>query len=317
MIHRARIIVALLLLFFTSSPMIYPQMPKHSTDPAMAEFVYDDVANFVRVFKLLGSGGDTIAILENEYIAKGSPGLRAFVADYGLDAATLAGAIRQSPEDYAALPKKLIWLKEQQRSLVTAFRKLKFFIPDAVFTPTYFLVGAGRGIASGSIEGQLVTVEKGASKIVESRLNTLVVHELVHLNQAIAIGSPEKYHAIYGPEKSLLALSIREGMAEFFTELVTGQYTQEKARRFVYSNEERLWNKFKAEMKGSETGDWMWTTPADSGQPRDVGYVFGARIVEHYYKHSSDIREAVTYLLSLTDYDSFMERCQYGSRFVN
>jgi hypothetical protein len=74
---------------------------------------------------------------------------------------------------------------------------------------------------------------------------------------------PEKYAALFGPEKNLLGLCIREGIGEFFTYLVTGTITQDEALRFTTKNEKSLWDWFKKEMGGSETGDWMWKKPED------------------------------------------------------
>lgn len=308
-------LTALFLCFSGSIISLRAQLPELTRDPSLAIFVYDDVNNFIHAFNLLGPGADTLTVLQQEYLDKGTPGLKAFIEKYDLDAVKLADAIDRFPEDYTALPEKLTWLQQQQDSIIFSFKKLKSFIPDAVFAPTYYLIGSGRGIGAASVEGPLITIEKNAHTVVNEKLKTLVVHEHMHINQAISIGSVEEYRAIYDSGRSLLAFCIREGMAEFFTEMVTGKYVQENAREFVYKNEKRLWNQFKDEMYETDPKEWMWSTPTNPEQPRDIGYVFGALIVEYYYKRSTDVNEAVPYLLSLTNYDEFMKRCQYENKF--
>jgi len=207
------------------------------------------------------------------------------------------------------------WLKTQEDSIKAYFEKFKHFVPQAIFPPTYYLVDRRRGIGSGSLEGQLITIEKEAFRITDKGLKTHILHELVHLNQLQAIGSYEKYLAIYRDEKSLLAITMREGIAEFFAELVTGKYTQDEARRFTSIHDMELWQKFEKEMYNKDLGDWMYEKPENQEQPRDVGYVFGAFIAEYYYKKSLDLKRATWELLSLTDYKTFIEKCNYPDKF--
>ena len=70
-------------------------------------------------------------------------------------------------------------------------------------------------------------------------------------------------------------------------------------------------------MNGKETGDWMWEKPDNPNQPRDIGYVFGALIVEYYYKHAPDVFETTKDILSVTDYPAFLERTEYQHKFDN
>ena len=290
-------------------------MASFTQDPTEAKIVYQDINNFIQAFRSLDENSDTVKVFQAEYIEKGTPGLKIFIEKYGLSAEKLTMAIHKNPEDYKAIAAKLAWLKTQEDSIRQYFEKFKQFIPGAVFPPTYYLIDIRRGIGSGSTEGQLITIEKEAKRITDPGLKTHIVHELVHLNQLNAIGSLEKYLAIYNSEKSLLAITIREGIAEFFAELITGKYTQDEAYFYTRSNEKELWIRFEKEMLGKETGDWMWTKPENPDQPRDVGYVFGALIVEHYYKKSLDLNMTVSEILSITDYINFIDKSGYADKF--
>ena len=117
-------------------------------------------------------------------------------------------------------------------------------------------------------------------------------------------------------EQSLLAICIREGVAEFFADLVTVEGKKE-ALRYLVKNEQEMWRRFQVDMCGSETKDWVWSKPVYEGQPQDIGYVIGSKIIEYYYKHSMYLDEAVREILSITDYKEFLEKKGYINKFID
>jgi hypothetical protein len=142
-------------------------------------------------------------------------------------------------------------------------------------------VAGYRGIGSGSVEGPLLSIEtQSPESIAAGDLESALVHEMIHMQQLSATG--EAYFDIFsGPQSTLLALSIREGGATFFSRLITGGSEHKNAARdYFLAHERELWPAFEADMLGSDTGDWLWQTPSNPDQPRDVGYAIGALIVE-------------------------------------
>jgi hypothetical protein len=283
-----------------------------TTDPQKAPFVLDDIHTFNKAFKLLTIDSDSIKILQTEYLDKGTPGLKMFIEKYDLGVERLMKAIQKRPEKYASLANLPDPLEEKITLYRKAYVKLKKYIPDVVYPPTYFLVAGYWGIGSGSVEGQLISVEKWNRPLEDK--STLLIHELVHFQQVVAVGY-EKYAALFGPEKSLLGLCIREGIGEFFSFLVNGSITQGKALEFTLKNEKRLWIELQKEMNGSETGDWMWSKPADPKQPRHVGYAMGFRIVQSYYDTAPDKDIAVKEILSVMNYSEFLQKSGYANKF--
>jgi len=279
-------------------------------DPANAEFVYDDIHNFVRAFNMLKDGGDTLAILQAEYIDKATPGLKEFGNKYGLDLEKLVAAINKNPEKYADLHEIPELLSEREPHFRDAFTRLTEIYPDAKFPPTYFVVEYQRGIGSGSAAGQLIAVDRWKAPL-DNKI-TMITHELTHMQQVMAIGYPE-YVKLFGPKKSLLGLCIREGTAEFIADLVTGTITQDEALEWTLANEPRLKAEFMKDKDNVETGDWMWSKPEDPDQPRHVGYVIGYRIVESYYNNADDKARAIREILGVTDYQAFFENSGYIS----
>ena len=61
----------------------------------------------------------------------------------------------------------------------------------------------------------------------------------------------------------------------------------------------------------------MWSKPDDPEQPRDIAYVFGARIVESYYESASDKRRALREIFSVTDYERFLDQSGYAAKVAN
>jgi hypothetical protein len=312
-----RILVAVLTaaICWSTVPAAHGQLTKdRATSAAEARFVTEDVENFLDAYARLDAGSDSVAVLNRYYLERASPGLSMFIEKYDLTARRLARAIGRYPETYDRLPSTLRAVESKEPSYRESYARMKEVIPDAEFPPTYFLVGAHRGIGSGSAEGPLITIEKSSEQSLRDDPNALLVHEMVHLQQVRLIGL-DKYLAIYGPEKSLLAMTLREGIAEYFTDRITGTMTQEEALSYTLEHERSLWNRFQEEMHGAETGNWMWTTPSDPDQPPHVAYVLGAKIVETFFESASDKNGAVREILSVTDYPDFVERSRYEHRF--
>lgn len=267
--------------------------------------VYDDVANFAAAFAALAGGGDTAAILQRNYIDRATPGLRLYLTKYPYTAAQLAAAIQRFPQDYAGVAKRLEWLRSQRDSIGQLYAAFARRVPIVATLPLYFVVGVHTGTASGSEVGALISVENGAGNAVRANLSEFIAHELTHIQQFSTIGMPN-YQALFGPRKSLLGLTIREGIAELVADLVTGKMTQERARPYLRDNLPSIWREFRKEMCGTETGDWMFRRPANPQQPSFVAYVLGAEIARSYYDGRPDKRQAIIELLAVDDYPAFL-----------
>ncbi len=281
-----------------------------TTNPTNAPFVYDDVENFMRAMSLMAEDGGSVAILESEYFEKATPGLKQFVIKYGLTAEAVVAAMKKYPQKYEQLGERLVQLKSREAAFRASFVRVKEVVPQVVFPPTYFLVADHSGIASGSPDGQLISLERKTRESID-RMETLLAHELFHFQQLKATG-PDEFYALFGEKKTLLGLTIREGAAEFVAGRTTGRISQQDALDYVLRYEREVWERFQPQMMGRDTSGWMWSKPSDPDQPRDVAYALGSRIVEAYYKRVADKRQAMQAILSVTDYPSFLEKSGYG-----
>jgi hypothetical protein len=287
--------------------------PVITTDVQKVQFVYDDIHRFNEAFNKFPGSKDSIALLNETYFSKASDGLKVFIRQYGLSDSGLLRAIQKYPDTYVATRNVVNNIEADKEYYLGVLRKYQSIFPNAVFPPFYFLIGERLGINSGSAIGVLFEVEawENGEQLLYS---SVLAHELTHFQQRTHIGH-EKYIAIYGEEKTLLALTIREGVAEFFANLVTGRYTQEKARRYVEQNEKAIWDRFQKDKMNKETGEWMFVQPKDKEQPRDVGYILGARIVQYYYDRATDKQKALKHILNITDYNLFLDQSKYAEKF--
>ena len=283
-------------------------------DPHKATFIYQDIENFLRVIESIVAGMDSREALQSLYLDAASPGLRMFIQKYDLSVERIEGAMEKHPEAYARLADNLETLKAREPSFREAYAAIKSMIPNAVFPPTYFLVAGHRGIGSGSTEGPLISVEKKTPGSIQEGLAATLVHEMIHMEQLAAVG--EEYFAIFsGPERTLLATSIREGAATFMAEMIAGGSKHKNlARDYYLEREAELWSAFEKEMLGQEMGDWLWKKPANPQQPQDLGYAIGARIVEAYYRQAEDKRVAAQEIMAITDYPAFLRSSGYADK---
>jgi hypothetical protein len=280
-----------------------------------AVFVYDDVERFIHVMDGIREGADTLAALQSGYLDEASPGLVMFIGKYNLTAERLLRAIREYPYDYQAIGAKLAALRMSEAGYREVYADLNKVVTDAVFPPTYFLVGAHRGIGSGSTEGPLITIEKKSIKGIQEDLAATLVHEMAHMEQLAVLG--DAYFDIFsGPGKTLLATSVREGVATLLSEVITGGSPHKnEARAYLLAHEAELWEQFSEVMLGSDMGDWLWSDPANPEWPRDLGYAMGARIAEVYLERADDRDRAVRDILAITDYEAFLRKSGYGTQF--
>jgi len=120
-----------------------------------------------------------------------------------------------------------------------------------------------------------------------------------------------QYRSIYGASGSLLAIAVREGAADLLAQLTSGDHINQRAHAYGLQHERELWKQFQREMHETATGDWFFVTPANKAWPQDLGYFIGYRIGESYYRRTTDKRQALHDMLSVTDYRAFLRSSAY------
>ena len=310
-----KIFAASLVIISLSGLVIQAQLKCEITDdPVKVQFFYDDVRNFLYAMDMLDKGGDAEAILQKEYLDKATPGLKEYIRESGATAKRFVEVIQKKTAQYSALRALPDQLIPQERNIREAFADLAKVVPDPVFIPIYYFIGIGSsGLNAQPSEYGIIVALTELSED-PSVLKAPLVHELIHVKNALTVGI-EEYMQVFGPKMSLLALSIREGTAYFLTLLSTGEHTHIRAYNYLIENEKTIWERFKADMNNRDPGDWMFRHPKDLDIPMDLGYVVGSRIVESYYNHTENKEEAVREILSVTDFSDFLAQSGYAEKF--
>lgn len=285
------------------------------SDPADAKFHYSDLDHFLTAWKMIQAGSDLEQTLKREYLDKASPGLRNYLEDVGLGLADYVGRFEKYRPSFATLPDLPSLLVSQEQVIRDTLQKMKSLLPDPVFLPIYYIVGVTGGLhAEPSEVGIRLAFSRAPDPAHLNNLRLTVLHELIHVQQFVAIG-PGDYHSIYEDKQSLLAVSVREGVAEYLTYLLTGEYSKKDVYTYIMKDEKAIWERFQTDMNNREFGDWLFSPPSDPDQPRDLGYIMGALIVEAYYINAEDKNKAIAEILGVTDYAAFLERSRYSEKF--
>jgi len=305
--------VLLLLLLVPASALAQPSFP---TDPKNAEVVATDVKNFLEALERSAKGGDRKKILQEYYFDRATPGLKEYISRFGLDAEKLDAAIGKDPANYRDLAAFYDRLSEFEAVLKGRLSTLKEIHPNAMFAPTYLLVGANRGIGQASRVGQLVTVERRSGDL--DVLASLSVHEVIHFQQAMALG-PQAYQALYSAKDNMLGLVLREGAAEFITyKLVNGNERAFMRLDHLKLNENQLWDRFRRDLRNQDKAFWLDVSFEDGnkGYPYLLGYAIGYRIVEAYFEGAADKEKAFQDILAIRDSGAFLNESGYTPKMT-
>ncbi|WP_445386511.1 DUF2268 domain-containing putative Zn-dependent protease [Robiginitalea sp. IMCC44478] len=285
--------------------------PDFPRTPEQAKLVYSDLEHFMDAYRALQTSQDTVAVLQTLYFEKGSPGLKEFVQRHQLTPELLKDALAKAPERYALLPAFMEKINATEADYAALMSQFSEVMPNAMYPPTYLLVGANRGIGQASQAGQLITVTRVLDK--PEKFRQLMVHELSHFQQAMAMGG-QQYQALYSAPNNMLGLCLREGGAEFITSLVLGVITQNKALEFIHQNENQLKQRFAEDLAQQEKGYWLWDSIEQEEHPKLLGYAMGYKICSAYYEQAADKPAALQEVLLMKDPEAFTAASGYLSR---
>lgn len=282
--------------------------PNYPREPKEAALIYSDLFHFMDAYKALETNNDTIQVLQTLYFERGSEGLKEFINRHQLTPKLLKDAIQADPERYALIPDFVGNITEIEGLYADLMKRYHQVLPNTVFAPTYLLVGANRGIGQASQVGQLVTI----MRVVDDRnkMQKLITHELTHFQQVMAMGGP-KYISLYSAPNNMLGICLREGGAEFFTSLVLGEITQDKALEYLEKNETQLKKQFLTDLETQNQEFWLWASIDQNSYPKLLGYAMGYEICKEYYENSDDKSTALQDILKMEDAEDFLKSSGY------
>ena len=287
----------------------------YSFSEAGADLVYEDLERFeAAIASLPPDRGQWVPWLEEEYLLQGSRGLRAFTATQRLTGERLTKMIGDGREAWMSC-RLGDHVSAQETGIRRALGRFEVLYPRALFPGIFFVVGGERAGGQNGAAGIVVSAELYRGDLANcptglegvrtsSEIPCLVVHELVHFNQAAR--SP----IAYARQWNNLARAIKEGSADFIAELAAGCHINAEAHAWGEAREAELWREFQAVLDSHDTGEWFFVQP-DTDRPRDLGYFLGYRIVRASYERAEDQEEAIRRIMSISDHPAFLaqSRC--------
>ena len=306
-------LLSLVIMILTSNFLSVAQ-PNYPRDPKEAKLIYSDLVNFMDAYQELATNKDTLQVLKTLYFDRGSVGLQEFIMRHQLTPELMKEAMSADPDRYALIPDFLANIDQVSQDFKALMEDYGRVMPNAMYAPTYLLVGANRGIGQASMVGQLITLTRVADD--RAKMRQLITHELSHFQQAMTMGG-QKYASLYSSPDNMLGLCLREGGAEFITSLVLGEITQTSALEYLEKNEDELKDKFLRDLKTQQKDFWLWASVDQKSHPKLMGYAMGHKICEQYYDRSSDKSKALQDILRMEDDQAFIESSGYFGGDLN
>jgi hypothetical protein len=296
------------------------QLRSTNSSPETARIVTDDIPRFWAAFDKMTSASDTLP-LRVEYLDRGTDGLKDFTRLRWKNARTLTAMIWPIRTYYASVRQNTLTAASLEPQLRRAYHMLDSLYDGAVFPDVYLAIGGMSTGGTTSDRGLLIGTElftrapdspasvlspwgQSVTKSVDI-LPAIVAHELTHYEQ--------RYKT---KVSNLLAQSVREGSADFVSELLTGRTINETIKTYGDAHESEVWRDFRAAMNGSDLSRWLYnggSVTAAGTRPADLGYYVGYRITQAYYARQPDKRKALRDILQIGDFAKFLSASGYGA----
>jgi uncharacterized protein YjaZ len=308
-IMKYSIIFILLALIISSSSIAQPNYPNK---PEEAKLISIDLKNFINAYNELQINSDTTEVLKTKYFDLATPGLKEYINRFDLTPNALKKAIKNNPEVYARIDHFYSKISQTEQEYIGELKEYQNILQNAVFPPTYLLVADYKGIAQASKFGQLVSVEKKCIDDPEV-LKHAIIHELTHFQQVMNMGF-EKYTKTYTKKGNMLDLILREGAADFITYYLVRKNESDFIKLKNYEKDEiALWKRFQKDLENQEKDFWLIVSFKDNnkGNPIQLGYALGYKIVKSYYINADDKSKALAEILKMENPEQLMLLSNY------
>jgi hypothetical protein len=296
-----------------------------TSDPSKAKLITSDIDHFWEAYDLAKNDtANRLSIYRQHYVDRGTPGLQDYFASKVIDMRAFVKGHDRRAKFYEAIRPNTLKVEELKEDMLRSFVKFKEAYPAARFSNVYFVIGNYTSGGTVSSNGLLIGTDQmvKTENVPTDELNLweknnfqplqslvhIIAHELIHFNQdGLA------------RDTTLLSAALREGMADFFAEMISGKTANERLITFAKGKEKLVWEDFKKEMWLNRSSNWIANAQQETpDHPADLGYWIGYMICKAYYENASDKKRAVSDILNIKDYKAFFEKARadaYFSRF--
>ncbi|MBO9204819.1 MULTISPECIES: hypothetical protein [Niastella] len=276
-------------------------------------FITTDIDNFWAAYDKISSTNDSIqqyVYLKELYFDKATAGLKSLLQVRNYSDKEFIGAINSYPKFWTSIRKNTLTVKEHYSEIESSIENLRTVYPSLKPSTIYFAIGAFRTGGTTQDDRVMIACELSfADKSVFidelpawlqpfyrlydpiNDITLLCTHEYVHTQQKAVVNN-------------LLCNSLREGVAEFVSCLVTDKPSNTPSFEFASKNEELVRKKFIDDVFiPSRMYNWIWGENKNELKERDLGYYIGYRICENYYNKAKNKQQAINDLIEL-DYSN-------------
>lgn len=301
------------------------QVPKKSlnTDPTKTRFITEDIHHFWMAYeKALQDTLHFKSIFKMEYFDKGSRGMQDYMALKVSSIDQFIEHIKSAPRFYGAIKNNTLQVDNFKPAFFSSFKKFKSIYPPALFPDVYFIIGAFTSGGTVSDAGLLIGLNQSNQSDevpvdeISFRLRTImnpikympniIAHELIHFQQ-----NGMKNDTI------TLGYAIREGMADFIGELISGSTANPALFEWAKGKEKTIWGKFTKDMYYDRYNNWIANSKdvTEDNLP-DQGYWVGYQICKAYYEKAANKKIALAEMLNIKDYKAFLQRSGWETKLA-
>ncbi|MDR0793403.1 MAG: DUF2268 domain-containing protein [Chitinophagaceae bacterium] len=299
---------------------------------AQTKIYTSDIDNFWKAYNQVQKITDTVQqlkIIQTTYFDNASQGLKDFIKASEINARWMLKSIKRYPKFWASVMPKTLAVKKQYPELekiIARYKKLysKFKQPDICFAigclsmggttnKNEILIGAEIAAADSLVDAS--EVGEWLSGVFKNNkgIEFLVAHEMTHTQQPD--GDSEN-----DGKSNLLGYCIVEGAADFIAELLLQKPVTSPYMTYGKAHEKTLWEKFKNDMYGQNSDDWLYNGGNDSTKCADLGYFEGYAICKAYYENAKNKEKAIADIIeldrkNLNTLNDFLAKSKYADKW--
>lgn len=302
--------------------LLHSIKPVYTTNPKAVKIVDTDVINFWKAYDLVQKKPlNAEKIYTDNYISIGTMALQFYYLNKIDNINNFVYIHNLKKKYYSSIRSNTLKASQLKPIFQQSFVNLKQIYPEAIFPPIYFVIGKLNSAGTSSSEGLILGIDQAcmSSTADTTELNNweknnistfknlpyTVAHELIHYEQN-GMAS----------DTTLLAAAIKEGMADFIGELISGKSANERLLIFAKGKEKFIWTDFKKEMYLARGYNWIANSDQETAdKPADLGYWVGYQICKAYYDQVTDKKKAIYDMLHIQDYKKFLEQSKLDQKF--
>ena len=295
-----------------------PKSKTLNSDPELAKIITQDIHHFWEAYDLSEKQPNNVREIYKEYyFDKASDGMEDYIGSKISSINYFIKHIESHPKLYQTIRENTLKVDDYKKKIHQSFKNFKEIYQEAKFPDVYFVIGAftsgGTVSPSGLLigtnqmsDGENVNTEElnFREKMLMNKskfLPNVVAHELIHFQQ-----NEMKRDTI------TLGYAIKEGMADFLGELISGDTANRKIFEWTKGKEKQIWADFEKDMYFDRYNNWIANSgSASKDSYPDLGYWIGYEICKSYYENMDNKKQAIYDMLHIKDYRNFLRESKW------